>query len=96
MCAHRYETAFWSDRKVLHLEFKLADSGMAFAAGDAIGVAARNNHELVNNLIKRLGESPDTVISARAADGSSQVQHGCMCVLSVCAPSDWYVRDKIV
>lgn len=50
----RLESAFWSDRKVLHFELDLADSGLAPEPGDAIGVMAANEASLVSGLLKRL------------------------------------------
>ncbi len=59
--APRYETAFWSDRKVLHLELSIRGSGMAYEPGDAIGVLPTNPPDLVAGLCKRLNVSPDKV-----------------------------------
>ncbi|GAX86278.1 hypothetical protein CEUSTIGMA_g13690.t1 [Chlamydomonas eustigma] len=69
----RYETAYWSDRKVLHLQFELSDSGMVYEAGDAVGVVPCNPPELVANTLKKLGLSGDEVFNAKAVNGSATV-----------------------
>jgi len=68
----RYETAFWSDRKVLHVQLELADSGMVYEAGDAVGVLPTNPPELVGNLLKRLNLQPDAVFRVRALDAGTK------------------------
>ena len=62
----RYESAFWSDRKVLHLELDLGDSGMAalMGPGDAIGVCPANSPDLVARLLARLGGLPADKVGA--------------------------------
>uniref|UniRef100_A0A7S0RB52 Methionine synthase reductase n=1 Tax=Chlamydomonas leiostraca TaxID=1034604 RepID=A0A7S0RB52_9CHLO len=72
----RYETAFWSDRKVLHLQLDLGNSGMRYEAGDAIGVLPCNSHDLVVNTLKQLKLSPDTVVHVKPLEGgTSPVPH---------------------
>ena len=68
----RYESAPWSDRKVLHLQLDLRDSGMRYEAGDSVGVLPSNSPVLVDSLLERLGHSRQEVISVHAADGSGK------------------------
>jgi len=63
----RLLTADWSDRTVIHVELDLADSGMRFAAGDAVGVLPRNDPALVAGLLARLGVDGDAVFDVQAA-----------------------------
>jgi sulfite reductase alpha subunit-like flavoprotein len=69
----RYETAYWSDRKVLHIQFELSDSGMVYEAGDALGVVPCNPPELVANTLKKLGLTGDEVFNSKAVNGSATV-----------------------
>ncbi|KAG2451316.1 hypothetical protein HYH02_003922 [Chlamydomonas schloesseri] len=68
----RYETAFWSDRKVLHLELSIRGSNIAYSPGDAIGVLPTNHPDLVTNLCKRLNLNPDRVFYIAAPKDTSQ------------------------
>ncbi|GAX83375.1 hypothetical protein CEUSTIGMA_g10800.t1 [Chlamydomonas eustigma] len=88
----RYETAYWSDRKVLHLQFELSDSGMVYEAGDAVGVVPCNPPELVANTLKKLGLSGDEVFNAKAVNGSatSPLTH----IPSPC--STWHALNRCV
>ncbi|GFR48804.1 hypothetical protein Agub_g10755 [Astrephomene gubernaculifera] len=74
----RYETAFWSDRKVLHLEFSIRGSNITYQPGDAVGVLPVNHPDLVLNLCKRLRLSPDRVlhINQAAAGGAASSSSG--------------------
>lgn len=63
----RLLTADWSDRTVIHVELDLADSGMRFAAGDAVGVLPCNDPALVAGLLARLGVDGDAVFDVQAA-----------------------------
>ncbi|GGF50061.1 sulfite reductase [NADPH] flavoprotein alpha-component [Azorhizobium oxalatiphilum] len=49
-----------SGKDIRHYEFALADSGLAYEAGDALGVVPRNDPAVVAALITRLGVKPDT------------------------------------
>lgn len=60
-------TADSSDRTVIHVELDLSDSGMRFAAGDALGVLPRNDPALVESLLSRLGVDGDAVFEVLAA-----------------------------
>ncbi len=68
----RYETAYWSDRKVLHLQFDLGNSGMVYEAGDSIGILPVNPPELVSSTIKRLGLRDDDTFTVKAASGGAE------------------------
>ncbi|KAG2435704.1 hypothetical protein HXX76_006903 [Chlamydomonas incerta] len=68
----RYETAFWSDRKVLHLELSIRGSNIAYGPGDSIGVLPTNHPDLVTNLCKRLSLNADRVFYIAAPKDTSQ------------------------
>eukprot|EP00798_Chlamydomonas_sp_ICE-L_P030768 gene30768-35807_t len=71
----RYESAPWSDRKLLHLRFDLGTSGMPYEAGDSLSVMPSNPAEMVSGLLARLALAPDSVVSIQAADGSGKPMH---------------------
>ncbi|KAG1661078.1 hypothetical protein FOA52_004540 [Chlamydomonas sp. UWO 241] len=70
----RVETAEWSDRRVLHMEFDLGDSGIGaqYEAGDSVGVAPENDAGIVERLLKRLKRTGGDAFSVRPADGGTQ------------------------
>lgn len=55
-------TALESDKQVYHLELSLADSGVDYQPGDALGVWAYNNHELVTEILAKLDIAADAEI----------------------------------
>ncbi|MEW5305228.1 MAG: hypothetical protein WDW36_007784 [Sanguina aurantia] len=81
----RYETASWSDRKVLHLELSLAGSvgsgssggsALQYGPGDSVGILASNDPTLVAALLQRLGVAATDVFSLTPVDASgSSPQH---------------------
>jgi sulfite reductase alpha subunit-like flavoprotein len=71
--ACRLLTADWSDRTVVHVELELADSGMRFTAGDAVGVLPSNDPALVAALLSRLGVDGDDVFEVEPASGELQL-----------------------
>lgn len=58
-----------SAKKVHHVEFDLADSGLTYEAGDALGVYAHNCPELVANVLAALGCDGEEAVPA--PDGAS-------------------------
>ncbi|HET6565946.1 MAG TPA: flavodoxin domain-containing protein [Xanthomonadales bacterium] len=55
-------TALESGKHVYHLELSLADSGIEYQPGDALGVWAYNNHETVSHILATLGIAADAEI----------------------------------
>ncbi|MEM6412648.1 MAG: sulfite reductase subunit alpha [Pseudomonadota bacterium] len=53
-----------SAKEIRHFAFDLGDSGMEYAAGDALGVMPTNNSELVQAFLDRLDAKADTKISS--------------------------------
>jgi sulfite reductase alpha subunit-like flavoprotein len=66
-------TAESSDRTVIHVELDVADSGMRFNAGDAVGVLPQNAAPLVTGLLARLGLDGDTVFEVQPASGEQEL-----------------------
>lgn len=55
-----------SIKETLHMELLIEDSGLNYAPGDAVGILPDNRPELVDALIEKLGESPDTAVHLSA------------------------------
>ncbi|MEV1291930.1 sulfite reductase flavoprotein subunit alpha [Pseudonocardia sp. NPDC049635] len=55
-----------SDKDIRHHEFALGDSGIAYAAGDALGVLPCNDPVLVDALLEHLGQDGDTAVGDRS------------------------------
>ena len=51
-----------SAKEIRHYEFDLGDSGITYAAGDALGVVPVNDGALVEALLDRLGLHPDVAV----------------------------------
>lgn len=56
-----------STKETRHIELSLADSGLVYRPGDALGVHARNEPALVAALIERLAVSGDAVVNVKKA-----------------------------
>jgi sulfite reductase (NADPH) flavoprotein alpha-component len=56
-------TAPESDKEVRHYELDLADTGIAYRAGDSIAVHASNDPVLVEAILTRLGVGPDYAVA---------------------------------
>lgn len=57
-----------SAKEIRHISFDLGDSGMAYEAGDALGVMPVNAPDLVQNWLDRLGAKTDTDIGGVPLD----------------------------
>lgn len=57
-----------SSKEVRHYAFSLGDSGLAYEAGDGLGVRPVNNPELVDALIGRLRVAPDTTVTIKGSE----------------------------
>jgi hypothetical protein len=66
---------------VIHVELNLSDSGMRFAAGDAVGVLPSNDPALVAALLARLGVDGDDVFEVQSISGG--------CGMAVALVSAW-------
>lgn len=54
-----------SEKDIHHLEFDIKESGMTYAAGDAVGVKPVNDPDLVDTIITWLGVKPDRLINGK-------------------------------
>jgi sulfite reductase (NADPH) flavoprotein alpha-component len=59
LAVNRLLTTAQSDKEVRHYEIDLADTGIAYQAGDSVAVHATNDPVLVDALITELGAAPD-------------------------------------
>lgn len=83
-------TAESSDRTVIHVELALSDSGMRFAAGDAVGVLPHNDPALVAGLLARLDVDGDDVFAVESATGESgSTSFQCSCTMMSCKPGSY-------
>ena len=69
LLASRNLNAAGSAKQVHHVEFDLGDSGLAYEAGDALGVFAHNCPQLVSELLAALGCDGEEAVPA--PDGST-------------------------
>ncbi len=56
-----------STKQTRHIELSLEGSGMKYAPGDAIGIAASNDPQVVEELLELLGVSANTTIEVKGA-----------------------------
>ncbi|NLE80737.1 MAG: sulfite reductase subunit alpha [Rhodococcus sp.] len=64
-----------SAKEIRHYEFALADSGLEYEAGDALGVMPINDASLVNTLIERLGFAADALVTGKERPLSDLLTH---------------------
>ena len=71
----KFLTAEWSDREVIHMEVDITHSGMAFEAGDSIGVVPQNSPETVEKLLRRLGVEGNASFRVEGLEGGAVLGH---------------------
>ncbi|NLG55594.1 MAG: sulfite reductase subunit alpha [Rhodococcus sp.] len=54
-----------SAKEIRHYEFALADSGLEYEAGDALGVMPINDPALVDSVISQLGVDPESAVAGQ-------------------------------
>jgi len=59
-----------SSKETRHVELSLADSGLVYAPGDALGLFARNDSELVEVILTHTGLSGDAPVSRKDGETS--------------------------
>jgi sulfite reductase (NADPH) flavoprotein alpha-component len=57
-----------AEKPIHHVEFDLANTGLVYAVGDAVGIKPVNDAELVSAVITWLGVKPDTLVEGRPLD----------------------------
>ncbi|MCQ4120676.1 sulfite reductase subunit alpha [Rhodococcus tibetensis] len=66
-----------SAKEIRHYEFALADSGLEYEAGDALGVMPINDPALVDALVSRLGIPADAAVTGKERPFSDLLMHSC-------------------
>lgn len=59
------------DRNIFHVEFDITGTGLKYEIGEALGVHARNNAELVDQFIESYGLNPNELVSIRNSEDST-------------------------
>ncbi len=54
-----------SSKETRHVELSIEDSGLTYAPGDALGIVAQNDPELVGTLLDRLGLAADAPVTVK-------------------------------
>ncbi|KAI1338872.1 hypothetical protein F5Y15DRAFT_100329 [Xylariaceae sp. FL0016] len=62
------------DRNIFHIEFDLGDSGLTYKIGEALGIHAENDPELVNEFIASYGLSADDLAQVPSRDSPAVVE----------------------
>lgn len=75
MAVNRRLSGAASTKEIRHFEFDLADSGLVYEAGDALGVMPVNDPALVDLLIARLGASAETEVSGASLSSLLSTQY---------------------
>lgn len=56
------------DRNIFHIEFDLGDSGLTYKIGEALGIHAENDEELVDKFIEFYGLNPSEIVQVPARE----------------------------
>ncbi|MFT3688957.1 sulfite reductase subunit alpha [Paenirhodobacter sp.] len=63
--ANRLLSGAGSAKEIRHYEFDLAESGLSYEAGDALGVMPVNDPALVGAILAQVGAGPETLVAGR-------------------------------
>lgn len=75
MAVNRRLSGTASTKEIRHFEFNLADSGLVYEAGDALGVMPVNDPALVDLLIARLGAAAESEVSGTSLGALLSTQY---------------------
>ncbi|KAI0391747.1 sulfite reductase flavoprotein component [Xylariaceae sp. FL0594] len=62
------------DRNIFHIEFDLGDSGLTYKIGEALGIHAENDPDLVREFIESYGLDGDDLVQVPSRDNSAVVE----------------------
>ncbi|RCI16460.1 hypothetical protein L249_2660 [Ophiocordyceps polyrhachis-furcata BCC 54312] len=62
------------DRNIFHLEFDLGDSGLTYDIGEALGIHADNDEELVDDFIRSYGVDADALVQVPSREDPAVVE----------------------
>ncbi|KAI1636849.1 sulfite reductase flavoprotein component [Biscogniauxia mediterranea] len=62
------------DRNIFHIEFDLGDSGLTYKIGEALGIHAENDPELVNEFIESYGLAADGLVRVPSRENPDIVE----------------------
>ncbi|RDA91255.1 hypothetical protein CP533_0633 [Ophiocordyceps camponoti-saundersi (nom. inval.)] len=62
------------DRNIFHLEFDLGDSGLTYNIGEALGIHADNDEELVDDFIQSYGADADALVQVPSREDPAVVE----------------------
>jgi sulfite reductase (NADPH) flavoprotein alpha-component len=68
---NRRLTPLTYDRNIFHIEFDLGDSGLTYKIGEALGVHAENDIELVNEFIEFYGLNPAALVQVPSRENNA-------------------------
>ncbi|PHH70392.1 hypothetical protein CDD80_6048 [Ophiocordyceps camponoti-rufipedis] len=62
------------DRHIFHLEFDLGDSGLTYKIGEALGIHADNDEELVDDFIRWYGVDPSALVQVPSREDAEVLE----------------------
>lgn len=72
---HRRLTPKTYDRNIFHIDFDLADSGLEYNIGEALGIHAENDKTEVEEFIKWYGLDPDGIVEVASRENPNVLEN---------------------